>query len=153
MSFDKTYSIDDMPSLKNTMKKYSHERIKYFHDPTPMKRGQNITNTVVYDMQCRSPSNPYCGVSDIVAGVCRLDHYNQKHRNTPLSQNRMYNILQCMEVINTREIKKMLQCGDRQAQVYLRASRICVERLEKHFDKVDSFVDEFDTDVDFDEWF
>lgn len=146
---DKTYSIDDMPNLKNSMKKYSDERIKYEHDPTPVKRGKNLVNTVLYEMQGRAPSNPYCGVSDIVAGVCRLDHYTNKRRNIPLSQNRLYNILQCMEVINTREIKRMCGFDNRQAQVYLRAVGICLKHLEKYFENSpDEFLEDFDVMFD-----
>lgn len=151
--FNNTYSIDDMPNLKNSMKKYSSERIKYEHDPTPVKRGKNIQNTVLYEMQGRAPYNPFCEVSDIIGGVCRLDHYTTKRRNVPLSQNRMYNILQCMEVINTREIKRMCSFSDRQAQVYLRAASICITMLEKHFKEYgNEMLDENDIGVDIDDY-
>lgn len=138
---DKTYSIHEMKSLKKSLGKYFEERIDYEHDPTPVVRGVNLENTVQDSMQGRSPSNPYCGVSDIIAGVCRLDHYNQKGRNTPLSQNRMYNILQCMEIINTREIKKMMGVGDRQARVYVRACRVALPFLEHYFEEHGDFLE------------
>jgi len=149
---DKIYSIDELPNLKKSVGKYNEERISYRHDPTPVKRGQNINNTVLDEMQCRRPSDAFCGVNDIIAGICRLDHYNQKHRNIPLSQNRVYNILQSMEVINTREIKKMTGLSDRQSQIYLRACKIAVERLDKYFQYHEDFLEDSDMGVDFDDW-
>lgn len=147
-----TYSVSDLPNLRKSLGKYHQEKIEYEHDPTPVKRGNNINNTVLYQMQGRRPSDSFCEVNDVIAGVCRLDNYNQKHRNIPLSQNRVYNILQCMEIINTREIQKMTGLGDRQARVYLRAVELIVNRLEKHFEESGDFLEDSDIGVDFDEW-
>lgn len=147
-----TYSINDLPSLSKSLGKYQKEKIEYEHDPTPVKRGKNIPNTVLYQMQCRRPSDSFCEVNDIISGVCRLDNYNQKHRNIPLSQNRVYNILQCMEIINTREIKKMTGLGDRQSRVYLKAVELIINRLEKHFEGSQDFIEDSQIGLDFDDW-
>jgi hypothetical protein len=148
----RTYSLEELPTLRKSLGKYQEEKIMYHHDPTPVKRGQNVYNTVIAEMQCRRPSDAFCAVNDIIAGICRLDHYNQKHRNIPLSQNRMYNILQSMEVINTREIKKMTGLSDRQSQIYLRACKIAIEHLDKHFREHGDFLEDSDIGVDFDAW-
>ncbi len=95
----------------------------------------NVENTVLFEMQGRTPSDPFCGVSDVIAGVSRLDHHNQKHRNTPLSMNRMYSILQVMENITTKEVMKMLDVGMHQAQKYVRACEISIPFLERHFEE------------------
>ncbi len=136
---DKTYSIDEMPSLKARLGKAGTDRIRYHEESsgedTVSKRGKNVENTVLFEMQGRTPSDPYCGVSDVIAGVARLDHHNQKHRNTPLSMNRMYAILQVMESITTEGVMKMLSVGERQARKYVRACEISIPFLEKHFEE------------------
>jgi|AntDeeMetagen681_2_1112603.scaffolds.fasta_scaffold13916_1 hypothetical protein len=127
------YCIEEMESLRDSLGKHGVERLKYEHDSASTKRGKNIENTVLHEMQGRKPSNSFCGVSDIIAGVCRLDHYSQKGRNIPLSQNRMYNILQTMDVINTREVMEMMGVGDRYARHYVKACGIALKILEVHF--------------------
>lgn len=129
-----TYSLDDMPNLNESLGKYQHEAIKYEPLENPSKRGTKIINTVLNDMQGRTPSDTFCGANDIIAGVCRLDHYNQKDRNIPLSQNRVYNILKCMEVISTEEIQHMMGVGERQARYYMKAVKTLIPLLEKHFE-------------------
>jgi len=115
--------------------KYQHETLEYQPLKSKGKRSRSITNTVIDEMQGRNPSDPFCGVSDIIAGVCRLDHYGQKQRNTPLSQNRVYNILKCMPEIYTEEIQNMTKLSQRQSQRYLKAIKIILVKLEEHFDE------------------
>lgn len=142
---DKTHSIREMKNLRDNLNKYEEEPISYTHNPEAVLRGKNIENTVIDEMQGRNPSDTFCGVSDIVAGVCRLDHYGQKHRNTPLSQNRVYNILKSMEIINTREVMAMCGFGERQARYYVKACEIIIPKLEDHFEEHGDFleVDDF----------
>ena len=141
-----TYSIDDMPNLNESLGKYQHEAVKYEPLENPSKRGVKVVNTVLDNMQGRTPSDTFCEVNDIIAGVCRLDHYNQKGRNIPLSQNRMYNILKCMEVISTAEIQDMMGVGDRQARYYMKAVKTVLPILERHFEMCQDNP-EFEMDV------
>ena len=130
-----TYDVGDMPSLKSSLGKHGTERVAYKHNDTKSKRGKNIENTVIDEMQGRLVSVAFCGVNDIIAGVCRLDHYNQKDRNTPLSQNRMLNILQTMNNINTREVMVMMDVSARYARYYVKASELAIRFIEEHFEE------------------
>ncbi len=136
---DNTYSIDEMPSLKARLGKSRTDRVRYQsggadQDALP-KRGKKIENTVLVEMQGRNPRDPFCGVSDVIAGVARLDHHNQKDRNIPLNMNRMYTILQVMETITTRGVMHMLNVGEHQARKHVRACEISIPFLEKHFEE------------------
>ncbi len=136
---DKTYSIDEMPSLKARLGKAGTDRVRYQSSgddqATLPKRGKKVENTVLYEMQGRTPSDPFCGVSDVIAGVARLDHQGQVDRNTPLSMNRMYTILQVMETITTQGVMKMMDVDKRQAQKYVRACEISIPFLEEYFEE------------------
>lgn len=81
---------------------------------------------------------PFVGstVDDIIEGVARLDHHNKSGKHSiPLSVTRIYNILQCMEVINTQEIRYMLGVDTRQAQKYLKAIKLCLFHIQRHINK------------------
>ena len=62
-------------------------------------------------MQGKQVGDPGCWVDDIIQGVVRLDYGN----SVPLSATRLYNILQCVEMINTREVMKLMDVELRQA--------------------------------------
>lgn len=147
---DRIYSIDEMPSLKERLGKAGTDRIRHYEKEggkePQSKRGKNVKNTVLAEMQGRKPSDPFCGVSDVIAGVSRLDHHSQAHRNIPLSMNRMYAILQVMENITTEGVMSTLSLGERQARKYVRACEITIPFLEDHFGEAgdEVVVDAFD---------
>ena len=97
-----------------------------------LPRSRNLENTLIHFMQTCEIGDPACWVDDIIQGVIRLDHYAGAKQSIPLSAARIYNILQCIEMINTREIMAMMDIDLRQAQVYLKAVRLIMDRIHIH---------------------
>ena len=80
-------------------------------------------------MQDKQVGDPGCWVDDIIQGVVRLDYGN----SVPLSATRLYNILQCVEMINTREVMKLMDIELRQAQMLaLRRYRLKLAAIDGH---------------------
>ena len=133
------FPIDDMPNLKERLGKAGVDRIRYQQqgpDNSPLAKSKNIPNTVQAFMQDKRPGDPGCWVDDIVQGVARLDHQQTKHRSPPLSAERLYALLQCLELINTREVMKMLQVDKRQAQKYVKALQLILVSIERHLARI-----------------
>ena len=65
--------------------------------------------------------------------MCIRDSHGTGRRSIPLSASRIYGILQCMDVINTHEISLMLDVDTRQAQKYLKAVKLVLFHLDRHF--------------------
>ncbi|MWJ28602.1 hypothetical protein GPM19_10355 [Halomonas sp. ZH2S] len=82
-------------------------------------------------MQGRSVDAIGCPASDILSGTANLDHHNQKERNIPLNKISLYVILQELDVITTKEVKELLDVGDRQAQKYVKACEIALPFLAR----------------------
>lgn len=124
----KTRSIDDMPHLKTKLGKARVDRIRYagLADASKQKHATNIENTILTAMQSVIPHQPDCPVADVLYGVSYLDGHTK-----PLSVNRLYNILQCMETVNTREVKAMMAIDDRQAQRYVRAIKFVMPFISR----------------------
>lgn len=131
---DQLYPIDEMPNLSARLGKARTDRIRYVSraNPTPLARSRNIPNTLLDFMQDRGIGQPGCWVDDIIQGVARLDHYAGGKQQVPLSVSRLYTILQCMEMINTRELMAMMDVELRQAQVYVKALRLIINRIQRH---------------------
>lgn len=127
------YQIDDLPNLKASLGKAKVDKIRYAgqEDSQPLFNSKNVPNTVQDFMQDKMPGDPGCWVDDIVQGVARLDHQATKHRSPPMSAARLYNILQCVELINTRELMKMLDVDKRQAQKYMKACQLIITAIER----------------------
>ena len=127
--------IDRMPNLSARLGKARADRIRYLQraDTSRQKGSRNIPNTLIERMQAYSYTDEFCPVEDIISGVARLDHAPGTRASKPLSVARLYNILQCVEMINTREIMSMLDVEKRQAQVYVKAIKLIMFHLEKHF--------------------
>lgn len=121
--------IDDMPHLKARLGKARADRIRYLdrQNTRPQANATNLVNSVRKPMQARTPQDHPCDVASLLEGVARLDTC----QNKPLSVQRLYNIFQCMEVINTREIQAMMALDQRQAQRYLRAAKLVLPYLER----------------------
>jgi len=141
----KTLEIDEMPNLKARIGKDGMNRLNYDHDATPAKgrNVMNVENAVLMDMQGRRVGDPFCPADDILKGVARLDHYSETRsdKNIPLSTKRLYAILQTMEIINTREVMKLLGCGERQARRYVKACKIVMPFLEEAIGGEDVEID------------
>lgn len=83
-------------------------------------------------MQDKQVGDPGCWVDDIFQGVVRLDYGN----TVPLSATRLYNILQCVEMINTREVMKLMNVELRQAQKYIKATKLTMSMIHRHLAKI-----------------
>jgi len=120
-------SIDEMPHLKARLGKARVDRIRYAHqaDASKLPRSTNVPNTVMDDVQGLVPHRPGCPIADILSGAAHLD----PNQRVPLSVDRLYNMLQCMPMINTREVKKMMDVDDRQAQRYVRAMKFALPHI------------------------
>lgn len=131
--------IEEMPNLSERLGKSRIERIRYAgkHNAEKQRRSRNIKNTVKNQMQFCRPNALHCNVNDIITGAANFDD----DQSRPLNINRLYHILQMMEVINTREIVKMTGLEERQAQKYVRAIKFALPYLEKHFESVTDFAD------------
>lgn len=136
----RNYSIDDLPNLKASLGKARVDKLRYAgqEDSTKLANSKNVQNTVLQFMQDKVPGQPGCWVDDIIQGVARLDHQATKHRSPPMSATRLYNILQCIELINTRELMKMLAVDKRQAQKYMKACQLIITAIERHLNTVDN---------------
>lgn len=133
------YSIDDLPNLKASLGKAKVDKIRYAgqEDNSRLYHSKNIPNTVREFMQDKEPGQAGCWVDDIIIGVARLDHQQTEKRPVPLSVQRLYNILQCIELINTRELMKMLNVDKRQAQKYMKACQLIITAIERHLSTVE----------------
>ncbi|GHE22831.1 hypothetical protein [Halomonas urumqiensis] len=94
-------------------------------------REKRIENTVRSAMRGRGVGDLGCPASDILSGIANLDHHNQKERNIPLNKISLYVILQEIDVITTREVKGLLDVGDRQARKYVKACEMALPFLER----------------------
>ncbi|AHJ87275.1 hypothetical protein phiPsa267_019 [Pseudomonas phage phiPsa267] len=75
-------------------------------------------------------------VDDVVAGVSRLDWYSNRENQRPLSTKNIMQCFACLEEINASTISHLLNIGERQAQVYMKACVILHDRL------VDNYCDD-----------
>lgn len=66
---------------------------------------------------------------DIIEGVARLDWYDQRHRNIPLSVYKLCVILESLPVITKEAIQDLFHYKDKQAQRYYNAIELIVPRM------------------------
>jgi hypothetical protein len=139
------FPIDEVPHLKLRLGKAGADRIRYHQqgpDTSKLPNSTNLINTAMQFMQGKQPGDAGCWVDDIIQGVARLDHHQSKLRPVPLNVDRLYAVLQCMEVINTREVMKMLGVDKRQAQKYVKAVKLVLTAINRELTRspVDSDV-------------
>lgn len=129
-----THPIEEMPALCARLGKARVDRIRYSNiaDSSPLPRSRNIPNSLLQFMQDKQVGDPGCWVDDIIQGVVRLDYGN----SVPLSATRLYNILQCVEMINTREVMKLMDIELRQAQKYIKATKLAMSMIHRHLAKI-----------------
>ena len=108
-----------MSNLSSRLGKSGSDRIRYMQnaDTSKQKGSTNIPNTVIQQMQYVRPNDPGCPVGQYIEAASLMDNTNTR----PLNINRIYNILQCVRTINTREVMAMTELDKRQAQKYVRA--------------------------------
>jgi len=123
--------IIEMTNLSKRLGNSGIDRIRYAGKANTQKqpRASNVPNTVLVPMQFVRPNTPGCEVAEWIDAASRLDSNDSR----PLNINRLYNILQCIEMINVREIQTMTDLGKKQAQKYLRAVKFVLPFLEDHF--------------------
>ena len=123
-----------MPTLCARLGRARVDRIRYSNiaDPSPLLHSRNIPNTLLRFMQDKQLGDPGCWVDDIIQGVVRLDYGN----SVQLSASRLYNILQCVEMINTREVMKLMDVKARQAQKYIQATKLAMTMIHRHLAKI-----------------
>ena len=120
-------SIDEMPTLKAQLGKARTDRIRYYGkaDLRKQPNSTNVANTVLTHMQTVEPYKPGCPIADVLYGVAHMDNNQSK----PLSIDRLYTVLQCIELINTREVMSMMAVDKRQAQRYVRAIKFALPHI------------------------
>ena len=120
-------SIDDMPYLKARLGKARSDRVRYAGnaDTTHLKCATNIPNSVIAQMQFKRTTDYGCPISDVLQGAANMD----AGHSLPLSVNRLYSVLQSIEVVNTREVMTMMAVDKRQAQRYVRAVKFVMPHL------------------------
>lgn len=127
------YPIDTMHTLLAKLSKAQADRIRYTNQADPSKEAgfRNIPNTLLQFMQHIELGTPGCWVDDIIQGVVRLDWGN----SIQLSATRLLNILQCVEMINTREVMKLMGVEKRQAQKYIKATKLTMDMIHRHLSR------------------
>lgn len=75
-------------------------------------------------------------VDDLVAGVSRLDWYGNRENQRPLSTKNIMQCFACLEEMNVSTISHLLNLGERQARVYMKACEILHQKL------IDSYCDD-----------
>lgn len=126
--------IDNMPHLLQQLKKHEIDKIRYAQKGLNRKQShaKNTINTVMQKIHPSVTKKPLAFVMDILTGISRtVVDENSK----PLNVNRLYSILQCMEIINTREVCLMMNVQERQARRYTQAARLAIPFLEREFQK------------------
>lgn len=117
----------DAKNLQQSLGKKSAKVV--FHtsvDGSPVKRN-NITNSVLYEMQSKYPTDCFCPVNDVLVGVVNLDWGGSK----TLSVTSLYLLLQTIENINSKTVAGMFEMSERNARRYVQAVRIALPYLEK----------------------
>ena|SRR5690554_7354119 len=69
-------------------------------------------------------------IQNVIAGICRLDHYSQTHRERPLSVMKCVFILE-NETITTNTVEIHAGVSKRQAQRYMKACKLIIMFLDK----------------------
>ena len=140
----KTPKIDDFPLLMESLGASKTDRIRYHQRGTgrPQTAAKNLENLVMRDMEnlrystltdagdsWSTSKNEAWRVNDILYGAASV----ASGGNQPLNMSRLQVLLECMPIINTREVQLMMNIDDRQARRYVAAARIAIPQLQKFF--------------------
>lgn len=136
------WSIEDLPTLKHSLGKAKVDRVRQIYTPpttSTSNRTRYLPNTCMKFMQHIRP-NAGGPVDDIIAGIARLDHGNER----PLSTTRLHGLLQGIAVFSTPLLMDTLSVDKKQAQRYLLALKLCVKHIQRHADTFPPSMDEDD---------
>jgi len=119
--------VDTSQCLINGMSKAKAARIRYAQKGTYRAQpyAKNIDNPVLDTVQGIDAGRGH-PVEEILYGFAQAADHQQ-----PLNTSCLLVILQCMPVINTREVQLMLAVGDRQARKYVQAVKAALPYIEK----------------------
>lgn len=140
----RTPNIDDFPHLMKSLGAAGTDRIRHFQRASgrPQPLAKNIDNLVMKDMENlrysstlgiegsrQAPKNEAWRVNDILYGAASV----ASGGNQPLNISRLQVLLECMSIINSREVQLMMNIDERQARRYVAAARIAIPQLQKFF--------------------
>lgn len=119
--------IDQAIHLKNHLSKDRIARIRYHQLGTGQRQpgAVNIDNHLLQQMQTVE-MNTGSAVEDVLYGLAQSNGNGR-----PLNVGYLFVILQCMEVINSRQVQLALQVSQRQAQKYVQTVRVALPFLTK----------------------
>jgi hypothetical protein len=122
--------IDDLIQFKKHLGKARAARIRYAQKGTFKRQpcATNIENTVIKEMHKYVTKNS--AVEDVLQGFVRSTSDSK-----PLGVSSLIAILECMPIINTRQIQVMFDISDRQARKYLQVLRASLPHIERIFAK------------------
>ncbi|MDO8909830.1 MAG: hypothetical protein Q7W55_15185 [Pseudohongiella sp.] len=123
--------IDDYPELKAQLGKARTDRIRAYQKCTGRRQpaATNLDNPLQEQLTYLDHIPP--AVDDILTGVIALIPTGDK----PLSMKRLFTMLQCLSLINTHEVQRMMDLGERHARKYMQAAKIALPLLIRHFNK------------------
>ena len=115
MGIPTKYPIDDMPNLVKRLGKAKTARIRYAQQGTGRRQpsAKNVINPVIEDIAMLKPGDRH-PVNDILHGFASLGDSERS-----LDPKCLLAILQCVPILNTRELQRMFNISDRQARKYL----------------------------------
>lgn len=115
MGIPTKYPIDDMPNLVKRLGKAKTARIRYAQQGTGRRQpsAKNVINPVIEDIAMLKPGDRH-PVNDILQCFASLGDSDRS-----LDPKCLLAILQCVPILNTRELQRMFNISDRQARKYL----------------------------------
>lgn len=137
---DRILTEKQTPNLTKSMG-VKYDKVRHAQQPLGYDKpfGKNVVNNLTDKMWDKSPSDTFCSVNDAIVGVALSGSVGS---SKPLNVTRLYNILQCLENVNTRTVGVMCGLSERQARKYVQAVRIVIPVLVKTFenDQEDVFL-------------
>lgn len=121
--------IDRLKAFTKHLGETRTSRIRYFQKGAYRRQAaaRNIENTVIFAMQDFDYQNDLSDINDILTGVARANEGG----DNPLRVKQLYAILQCLPIINTREVQLMTRLSPRQARRYVAAIRTALPYIER----------------------
>lgn len=123
--------IDDFPFLVAQLGKARTDRIRVHQECTGRRQpaATNLDNPLQKQLACLD-GIPHA-VDDILTGVIAAIPTGDK----PLSMKRLFTLFQCLSLINTHEIQRMMNLGERHARNYMQAAKFALPIIIRHFNK------------------
>lgn len=130
------FPLDSMPHLVERLGKGRAARIRALKPQSfsHLPRLRSFLNPVFEKLRFLDQAAVDSRVDDIIQGVARLDHYQGRDSDKPLNIDCLFAILQCLPEISTPAIMQILNLGERQARVYLKATKLIIKHLGNQLD-------------------